>query len=260
MTSVGTEESKSENSRGHFSELLKVEAKLALREPTGLGMGIGAPIVLLVVFGLIGMANPGNVAGTGLTIIDLYVPTLMVIGFIFLGIFIMPVTLVKYREMGWLRRVSTTPESPTRLLAAQLIINLVLALAAILIIIFGSELIFGAPLDVGIPYFVLSVVLSIAVIFSLGLVVAALAPSQSVATGLTALLGFLSLFFAGLWVQPAQVGDPLATIMYYSPSGAADAALLYSVFNTTPPYTAIVTMVVYTAIFAFIAIRYFRWE
>jgi ABC-2 type transport system permease protein len=184
----------------------------------------------------------------------------MVIGFIFLGLFIMPVTLVKYREMGWLRRVSTTPEPPSRLLAAQLIINLVLALAAILIVIFGSELIFGAPLDVGIPYFVLSVLLSIAVIFSLGLVVAALAPSQSVATGLTALLGFLSLFFAGLWVQPAQVSDPLATIMYYSPSGAADAALLYSVFNTAPPYTALLTMVVYTAVFAFVAIRYFRWE
>ena len=260
MTSVGTKESKNEKSRGHFSQLLKVEGRLALREPTGLGMGIGVPIVLLVVFGLIGIANPGNVASTGLTVIDLYVPTIMVIGFIFLGIFIMPITLVKYREMGWLRRISTTPESTSRLLAAQLVLNLVLALAAILIIIFGSELIFGAPLDVGIPYFVLSVVLSIAVIFSLGLVVAALAPSQQVATGLTALLGFLSLFLAGLWVQPAMVGDPLATIMYYSPTGAADAALLYSVFNTAPPYTAIVTMVVYIAIFSLVAIRYFRWE
>jgi ABC-2 type transport system permease protein len=260
MTSVGTEELMRENSRGHFTELLKVEWKLALREPTGLGMGIGAPIVLLVVFGLIGIANPGTVAGTGLTVIDLYVPTLMVIGFIFLGIFVMPVTLVKYREMGWLRRVSTTPEPPSRLLAAQLIINLALALAAILIVIFGSELIFGAPLDVDIPYFILSVVLSIAVVFSLGLVVTALVPSQTLATGVTALVGFLSLFFAGLWVQPAQVGGPLATIMYYSPSGAAAKVLLYSVFNSPPPYMTIVTMIVYAAIFAFIAIRYFRWE
>jgi ABC-2 type transport system permease protein len=221
---------------------------------------IGVPIVLLIVFGLISTASPGNVAGTGLTLIDLYVPTLMVIGFVFLGIFAMPTTLVKYREMGWLRRISTTPVPPSRLLAAQLVLNLVLASATILIIIFGSELIFGAPLDVGILYFVLSVVLSIAVIFSLGLVVAALAPSQSVAYGLAALLGFLSLFFAGLWVQSVQLGEPLATIMYYSPSGAADAALLYSVFDVAPPIETIVTMVVYIAIFAFIAIRYFHWE
>jgi len=253
-------DSKDGRFQGHFAELLKVEGKLALREPTGLAMGIGFPIILLVIFGLIGIAVPGNVASTGYTVLDIYVPVIMVIGFISLGISSLPVTLVRYREMGWLRRVSTTPTPPSRLLAAQLTLNLVLALATILIVIFGSELIFGAPLDVGIPYFVLSIVLSIAVIFSLGLVVAALAPSQTVASGLTGLLFFLSLFLSGLWVQPAQVGEPLATIMYYSPSGAADRALLSSVFNTAPPYTALVTMFAYTVAFAFVAIRYFRWE
>jgi ABC-2 type transport system permease protein len=252
--------SKGTKPRGHFSELLKVEGKLALREPTGLFMGIGVPTILLVVFGLIGIANPGNVPGTGYTVLDLYVPIIMVIGFIFLGIGILPNTLVRYREIGWLRRVSVTPASPSRLLAAQLIVNLVLALAAILIVIFGSELIFGTSLDVGIPYFVLSIVLSIAVIFSLGLLVAALVPSQSVVSGVGGGLTFLLLFLAGLWTPPAAVGGPLATIMYYSPSGAAAQALLYSVFNSTPPYTAIVTMLVYAIIFAFISIHYFRWE
>ena len=68
------------------------------------------------------------------------------------------------------------------------------------------------------------------------------------------------LFLAGLWVNPAQVGDPLQTIMYYSPSGAASRALLDSVFNGGPSYAALLTMAVYTVIFGFIAIRYFRWE
>ncbi len=259
MTSVPGE-SKERKSRGHFSELLKVEGELAMREPTALVMGIGVPTVLLVVFGLIGIASPGNVPGTSYTVIELYVPTIMVIGFIFLGMDVLPITMVRYREIGWLRRVSVTPAPPSRLLAAQLIVNLVLALAGILIVIFGSELIFGAALDVGIPYFVLSIVLSIAVIFSFGLLVAALIPSQSVASGVGGGLTLLLLFLAGLWVPPATVGGTLATIMYYSPSGAAAQALLYSVFNTAPPYTAIVTMVIYALVFAFIATRYFRWE
>jgi ABC-2 type transport system permease protein len=259
MTSTSTETNETKP-RSHFSELLKFEGKLALREPTGLFMGVGVPTILLIVFGLIGIANPGNVPGTGYTVLDLYVPTIMVIGFIFLGIAIMPNTMVRYREIGWLRRVSVTPESPSRLLAAQLIINLVLALAAILIVIFGSELIFGASLHVGILYFVLSIVLSIAVIFSLGLIVAALVPSQSVANGVGGGLTFLLLFLAGLWIQPAIVGGPLATIMYYSPSGAAAQALLDSAFNSVPPYTAIVTMIAYAVIFSLIAIRFFRWE
>src|SRR5205807_3520555 len=166
-------DSKDGRFQGHFAELLKVEGKLALREPAGLAMGIGFPIILLVIFGIIGIAVPGNVAGTGHTVLDIYVPVIMVVGFISLGISSLPVTLVKYREMGWLRRVSTTPTPPSRLLAAQLTLYLVLALATILIVIFGSELVFGATFDVGIPYFVLSIVLSISVMFSLGLVVAA---------------------------------------------------------------------------------------
>jgi ABC-2 type transport system permease protein len=246
--------------QGRFAELLKVEGKLALREPTGIGMGVIAPIIFVVIFGLIGIASPGNVGSTNYTVLDIYVPIIMVISFILLGVSFQPVTLVKYREMGWLRRISVTPVPTSRLLAAQLIVNLGLAVVAVLIVIFGSELIFGAALDEVNVYFVLSLVLSIAVIFSLGLVVAALAPSQQVTTGLTGGLTFLLLFLSGLWLPPSTVGAPLSTIMYYSPSGAAVNALLSSVFNAAPPLTAIGAMVVYTAIFAFVAIRYFRWE
>jgi ABC-2 type transport system permease protein len=259
MTSVPSK-SKQNESRDYFSELLRVEAKLALRTPIGLGGGLGIATVLLVVFGLIGVASPGNVAGTNLTIIDLYVPTLMAISFTFLGIYSLPYTMVRYREMGWLRRVSLTPESPSRLLAAQTIINLVVALAAILILVFGSELIFGASLHASVPYFVLSIVLSIAELFSLGLIVAAVVPTQQICSAVSGVLMFLSFFLSGLWVQPSQVGGIVATIMYYSPPGAAVSALLSSAFNSTPSYTSIVTMIVYTAIFAFVAIRSFRWE
>jgi ABC-2 type transport system permease protein len=108
--------------------------------------------------------------------------------------------------------------------------------------------------------FAVSIVLSVAEIFALGLVVAALTHSQTVASALAGVLFFGLMFLAGLWVQPAVAGEPLRTIMYYSPSGAAAKALLESAFNGSPPYTAMVTMAVYTLIFGFIAIRYLRWE
>src|SRR5579863_5939495 len=115
-----------------FAELLKVQAKLALREPYGLLGGIGFPVVLLAVFGFIGQAVPGKVGDTGLTIIDLWTPTILVIAFIFISISL-PTTLVRDREIGWLRRVSTTPLHPSMLLAAQLIIDLALAAVAVLV-------------------------------------------------------------------------------------------------------------------------------
>ena len=56
-----------------FAELLKVQGKLALREPYAALAGIGLPAVLLFVFGFIGQVNPGNVGDSGQTIIDLLV-------------------------------------------------------------------------------------------------------------------------------------------------------------------------------------------
>jgi ABC-2 type transport system permease protein len=141
-----------------------------------------------------------------------------------------------------------------------MILNTIFAFVMILIVVFGGEEIFGAALNVNIPLFVISIGLSIGVIFSLGLVVAAIAPSQTAGSALGGLFFFGLLFLSGLWIQPAMVGGVLATVMYYSPAGAASQALLYSVFNTAPPYTALVTMVGYAAVFTLVAIRYFRWE
>jgi len=257
MTSEANE-AEGNSPRGHFSELLKVEGKLALREPYGV-FGVIFPALLLVLFAFISSENPGTVGSTGFTVLDLYIPTIVVIGFITIALSL-PNSLVRDREIGWLRRVSTTPVHPSRLLAAQLILNLIFAVVMVLTVTFGGEVVFGAALDVNIPLFILAIVLSIAAIFSLGLVVAAVAPSQTASSALGGVFMFGLLFLSGLWVQPALVGGPLQTIMYYSPSGAAARTLLSSVFNTAPPYEAMVTMVAYAAIFTLLAIRYFRWE
>jgi ABC-2 type transport system permease protein len=246
-------------SRFQLAALLKVQAKLSLREPYALGVGIGLPAILLVVFGVISKKVPGNVAGSGLTVIDLYVPTLMVISFISIATSL-PVTLVRDREIGWLRRISTTPVHPSRLLAVQLVVDLVFAVAAIVIIIVGGTAIFGAPLTVSIPFFILSLVLAVAEIFALGLLIVALTPNQTAANAIRGALFFVLVFLSGLWIQPVQVGAPLRDIMWYSPGGAAVRAILYSVFHQTPPVATLLTMVGYTVVFAFAAVRYFRWE
>jgi ABC-2 type transport system permease protein len=259
MTDSRFRETTSHWSGVRFAELLKVQAKLAVREPYGLVAGIGLPAVLLAVFGFISKQVPGNVGDTGLTIIDLWTPTLLVIAFVFIAVSL-PNTLVRDREIGWLRRVSTTPLHPSMLLAAQLAIDLVLAAAAIVIVIVGGALVFGASLHVQILSFGVSLLLAIAEIFALGLMLVALVPTQAVASVVGGAVTFVLLFLAGLWVQPGQVGGPLATIMYYSPSGAAARALLDAVFNGNPSYAALLTMAVYTVLFGFIAFRYFRWE
>jgi len=245
--------------RGPFSELLRVEGKLALRAPYGLGLGIIFPTVLLSVFGLIGSAVPGNVANTGFTILELYIPIIIVIEFFGVALTALPIPLVRDRESGWLRRVSTTPVGPSRVLAAQMVLNLAFALAGIVIVLIGSVAVFGATLSVSI-YFVFSTILALAEIFSLGLLIAAIAPTQTAQNAISGALFFAMLFLSGLWYPAAEASGPLQTIMYYSPGGAAVNAMLESAFGTGPPLSAVATMVVYAIVFAAVAIRYFRWE
>ena len=254
---LGADQSR-HRSRVEFSELLRVEGRLALREPYFL-MGLAFPIALLVLFWLIGVEVPGQVAGSGLTILELWIPTILVISYLALAMIGMPASFARDREIGWLRRVSTTPVPPYMLLAAQLVLNVIIAAVATVVVVFAGAILFGASLQVGIE-FVGVVILAIAEMFSLGLVVTAIAPSQRGATYITGALFYPLLFLSGLWVQPVQVGGALQTIMYYSPVGAAVRALLWAEFNAVPPASSIVAMLVYTAVFALVAIRYFRWE
>jgi ABC-2 type transport system permease protein len=68
-----------------------------------------------------------------------------------------------------LRRFATTPAPPSWVLAAQVIVNLALALAAIVILVAGGVLFFGVHMPSQWGGFALSALLCIAAMFGIGL-------------------------------------------------------------------------------------------
>ncbi len=242
-----------------FWELVKVEGKLALREPVGVIFGVGLPVFLLVIFGSI-PAFRNTVPGTTLSAFEVYIPILMVTMLIFVGLFGLPIPIVRDREIGWLRRISTTPVAPTKLLAAQVTINLILAAVAFAILGAGSVFIFGVKVAFEIPGFVLSIVLATIALFSLGVLIAAIAPSQGVGAGMAQGLLYPLLFFAGIYIPIQFLPGYLQTIGNFTPVGAAVQALDSSMQGTFPSVVPLLVMAAYAVFFGFIAIRYFRWE
>ena len=63
---------------------------------------------------------------------SLYVPILNVFVVAIMALVGVAVALANYRELGVLRRMSTTPAPPSWVLGAQLVINLGIALVALL--------------------------------------------------------------------------------------------------------------------------------
>lgn len=76
-------------------------------------------------------------------------------------------------------------------------LNLLFAAVLVPIVTFGAEALFSATLDVNVPLFALSIALSVAAIFSLGLVLAAVAPSRTAGSALGGVFMFGLLFFLG---------------------------------------------------------------
>jgi ABC-2 type transport system permease protein len=61
-----------------FLSLVRIEFRLNVREPTGLVVGLGAPVLLIVIFGSIPTFQTAQDALGGLSPLDLYGPILMV--------------------------------------------------------------------------------------------------------------------------------------------------------------------------------------
>jgi ABC-2 type transport system permease protein len=247
--------------RRALRKLIAAESKLAWREPVGLVLGVGVPVMLVVIFGLSSSFQKRIVASNPTTYRTAYVPILIALVLTLIALISLPIPIVVQRERAFLRRLSTTPVAPVWLLAAQVAVNLVLALVAMILIVAGSALLFGVSAPSQVPGFILSALLATACLFAIGLVIAAIAPSERAAGAVGSALLFPLMFFAGLW-QPSQTVTPsvMHDISNLTPLGAAVHAMLKSMQGTFPSVGSVAVMAAWAVIFGIAAVKLFRWE
>jgi ABC-2 type transport system permease protein len=243
-----------------FGKIVRNEARLAWRRPVGLIGSIGLPVILLVVFGAVPSFKVAHSSLGGLTPFDVYVPILLVLGVAILALLGLPMALVSHRQLGILRRLSTTPVPPSWLLAAEFLVQLCVALTSALIIVVMSITAFGAPVPKSLGGLLLATVLSTAALFGIGLLIAAASKTPTGASVIGRVALFPLMFFAGLWLPRADMPSVLATISNYTPLGAAVEAIQDSMQQGFPPIAPLLVLAGYAVAFGFLARRMFRWE
>ena len=182
--------------RSAFGKLLTAEARYQWRVPVGLIFGIGVPMMLVIIFGVMPAANTPD--ESGLTVFSRFFPYLLTLAIATLALVFLPTHLADYRQQGILRRLGTTPVPPAWMLAAQVAINLALAVAGLVVLVLAGTVGFGlgAPRHPG--GFTLTLALSIAAMFAIGLWISAIARTQNAAQGIGHLLLWPMLFFGGV--------------------------------------------------------------
>jgi ABC-2 type transport system permease protein len=234
-----------------IARLARVETKLLVREPGSI-FTIVIPLFILVVFGM--SLTPGD---------TVLLPMTLAIGVGLVALYMVPTTLATYRERGILRRLSATPLRPGALLAVQLLLQLVLAVAgsALLLVVAGAFL--GAALPsgaAGAGRVALVFVLGTAAMFAIGLLIAALAPNGRSANGIGVLLYFPMAYLAGMMQPEASMPAVLARLGGFTPLGAFRRALQDVWAGVAPQPLQLGIMAGYAVIVSLAAARFFRWE
>ncbi|NUU16664.1 ABC transporter permease [Cellulomonas humilata] len=250
---------------GAQARLTTVEARLFLREPSGAFFAVLFPAVLLTVLGLVmpwadvpfDDQDPILSQINGITG---YAPTVLALAVATVGLSSYPQTVAGYRGRGVLKRLSTTPVPPSRILVAQVLVNLAaLLVAAVLMYVLGVTVV-----DVAAPaeplVLLLAFLLTVLATFAVGSVIAALAPNAPAATAWGMTVYFVSLFFAGVWLPLPLMPDAIQTIAGWTPLGAGSEALAAAWYGQPFPTGSLLVLAAWTAVGVPVAARFFRWS
>lgn len=243
-----------------FRVLLHTEALLFARSAGAVVWTALAPVAALIALGSIHGVRQPSKSLHGISYLDAYLPILMMFSLCMSTVNILPPTLAQYREKGILRRLSTTPVPPRRLLAAQAAIYLGIAVAVSVVLLVVAVAAYGVAVPHQLPGFVLSLALVAAATTGLGLLVAGLAPSGKAANALSMALFFPLMFLAGLWIPRNEMPSALRTVSDYSPLGAGVRSVQSSIAGHWPPTAGLLVLAAYGVVFCGLAVRTFRWE
>lgn len=236
--------------------LLRADSIVLLNSKTSLFLSTLLPIVILVAT-TIGKAQ-SRLGGSSLII-----GLALTLGLLTSSLFGYTLTLAHDRELGVLQRLRVTPAPNWMIMTSRLIVQVATNLIASIIVVIVGAIVHGLTLNIGQYLLVIAVaVLGAAVFLAIGQAVVGLVKSTSAINAISRLLMIL-LILLGLLGGTGILGDTIKAIADWSPVGALMAlfsdVLNQSAWSGQDTYS-LLACTGYIIVFAFIGIRWFRWE
>jgi len=179
-----------------FNALLKSELKLSLRDMNIPIFGVAFPVIVAVIIGLVSGDRPAF-EGANYSFIDQSFGAFAAIAICATGLMGMPLVIADYRHKKILRQYMVTPVSPALLLFVQFLVNLIMAIISLILLCIICSVFWDYQMAGNVAWFLLSYLLVILSIYSIGMMLASVAPNIKTANLLCTLVYFPMLFFSG---------------------------------------------------------------
>jgi len=176
--------------------MVKTELKISLRSMDMMMFGVLMPIVVIIILGVICGSKPAF-EGALYTFLTQSFGAVASIGICATGAMALPLEVSDYRNKKILKRFKVTPISPAMILFVRVVINAIIAIFSLLLVYLVSAVFFGFRMDGSWIKFMGAYFLVMLSIYSVGMMIAAIAPNIKTANLLICVFYFPMLIFSG---------------------------------------------------------------
>ena len=242
-----------------FWKMYQVEQKIFFRSPDVILFNLIMPLVTFLVITMI--AGNKNAADSGLTYLQSAYVSLSTVGICCSAFMSIPITIVECRSQGILRRMYCSPCSPARLLACDTLCSGAMAALSTGILTVAAVVFFDYRMSGNVLVYLGAWLLTMASMFSIGLMVASLCRTTKSMNVATSLLYFPMLLFSGATIPAEVFPAGLRTVAKLMPLGVGIDLLKSASLGC---YDRIafpaMTLTAITVLCGTIAVKTFRWE
>jgi ABC-2 type transport system permease protein len=197
-----------------------------------------------------------------LNFISYFVPSMLGLSVMQVGIFA-AIPLVADREKLILKRLAATPLRRWQLVASNVVMRLLIALAQAIVIVAVGALVFGVEITGSLPIAALFVVLGSVTFLAVGYVVASFARTEDSANGMTSVVQFPMMFLSGTFFPIDQMPDFLQSVARAIPLTYLSDALRQTMVGGSafaPLWLCAAVLAGWLVVCFAIAARKFRWQ
>lgn len=241
-----------------WGHMFGAEARMTVRDTSGLLVPIGFPTLLLVMNG-VGQGGDQTLPDGSTVINAIIMPLTVTMVVALVGVVNMPSFLASYRKYGILRRLAVTPVRPAMILAAQMLVSLAQVLVGVGLMLGLGAAFFGVTLPDQLGWALLAGGLLLAAMYGLGTLIAAVAPTVNAGLALGLVAFFLMLAVGGGLGPLADLPEALQTVGRALPYGAGNEALSAAWVGQRPDALHLATLGGWAAVTGGLAAKLFRW-